>query len=208
MLGTIINFSPISEIVNTWFWDFGDGNTSTDSVPSHTYLNPGLYDIKLITSDGQGCSDTVVKLNFIDVKEVVSNFNSTVNGSCPPVVTTFVNQSTGANDYFWDFGDNLTSTIEDPAHVYTSSGYYDVSLIAYDNYGCSDTLTINNLVYIPGPILDFSIDQLFGCDSLTISILNNSTNTLTICIILEMDPRHHLKIQLSHIIHLVLIKLH
>ena len=176
-LGTIINFSPISEIVNTWLWDFGDGNTSTDSVPSHTYLNPGIYDIQLITSDGQGCSDTAIKLNYIDVKQVVSNFNYTVNGSCPPVVTTFVNQSTGANDYYWDFGDNLTSIIEDPAHVYTSSGYYDVSLIANDNFGCSDTLTINNLVYIPGPILDFSVDQSFGCDSLTISILNNSTNT-------------------------------
>ena len=117
--------------------------------------------------------------DFIDVKEVVSNFNSTVNGSCPPVVTAFDNQSTGAIGYFWDFGDNLTSTIENPAHVYTSSGYYDVSLISYDNYGCSDTLTINNLVYIPGPILDFSIDQLFGCDSLTISVSNNSTNTFT-----------------------------
>ena len=63
-LGTI-NFSPISEIVNTWLWDFGDGNTSTDSVPSHTYLNPGIYDIQLITSDGQGCTDTAIKLNIL-----------------------------------------------------------------------------------------------------------------------------------------------
>ena len=61
-LGTIINFSPISEIVNTWLWDFGDGTTSTDSVPSHTYLNPGIYDIQLIASDGQGCTDTAIKL--------------------------------------------------------------------------------------------------------------------------------------------------
>ena len=85
--GTIINFSPISEIVNTWLWDFGDGNTSNDSVPSHTYLNPGIYDIQLITSDGQGCTDTAIKLNYIDVKQVVSNFNYNVSGSCPPVVT-------------------------------------------------------------------------------------------------------------------------
>jgi PKD repeat protein len=175
--GNVINFSPISEVVNTWIWDFGDGNTSSDSVPSHTYLNPGLYNVQLITSDGQGCTDTIIKIDYIDVKQVISDFNYSVNGNCPPVVTSFNNQSTGGSNYFWDFGDNLTSIIQNPAHVYTNSGYYDVSLIANDNFGCSDTLTINNLVYIPGPILDFSIDQLFGCDSLNISILNNSINT-------------------------------
>ena len=82
--------------------------------------------------------------------------------------------SSGASTYNWDFGDNLFSVIENPAHIYTTPGYYDVSLIANDNFGCSDTLQISNLVYIPGPILDFSINQNFGCDSLQISILSNS----------------------------------
>ena len=65
----------------------------------------------------------------------------------------------------------MNSSIQNPAHSYTIGGYYDVSLISSDNFGCADTLLINNLVYIPGPILDFDIDQLFGCDSLTISIV-------------------------------------
>ena len=91
-----------------------------------------------------------------------------------------------SNHIFWDFGDNLTSTIENPAHVYTTPGYYDVSLIANDNYGCSDTLTINNLVYIPGPILDFSINQ--NLDVIHYRFLFQTTllTQLIIYIILEM----------------------
>ena len=175
--GTLINFYPVSEVVNTWLWDFGDGIISTDSTPTHTYQNAGVYDIELIASDGQGCIDTTIKYNHIVVNKVVADFNHIVSGTCPPVTTSFSNLSSGASSYEWDFGDNLNSIIDNPAHVYTSPGYYDISLIAKDNFGCSDTLQINNLVYIPGPILDFSIDQNFGCDSLQISITNNSFNT-------------------------------
>ena len=175
--GTNITFIPVSEIVNSFQWDFGDGNISSDSVPSHIYQSPGFYDVKLIASDGQGCIDTTILFNYIEVKQVIADFSHISNGNCPPVVTSFTNLSSGASNYNWDFGDNLNSTIENPAHSYTIGGYYDVSLISSDNFGCADTLVINNLVYIPGPVLDFDIDQVFGCDSLTISITNNSSNT-------------------------------
>ena len=175
--GTNITFIAVSEIVNSFQWDFGDGNISSDSVPSHIYQSPGFYDVKLIASDGQGCIDTTILINYIEVKQVIADFSHISNGNCPPVVTSFTNLSSGASNYNWDFGDNLNSTIENPAHSYTTGGYYNVSLISSDNFGCADTLVINNLVYIPGPVLDFDIDQVFGCDSLTISITNNSSNT-------------------------------
>ena len=175
--GTNITFIPVSEIVNSFQWDFGDGNISSDSVPSHIYQSPGIYDVKLIASDGQGCIDTTILYNYIEVKQVIADFSHISNGNCPPVITSFTNLSSGASNYNWDFGDNLNSTIVNPAHTYTTGGYYDVSLISSDNFGCADTLAINNLVYIPGPVLDFDIDQVFGCDSLTISITNNSSNT-------------------------------
>ena len=133
--------------------------------------------MKLIASDGQGCIDTTILYNYIDVKQVIADFSHITNGNCPPLVTSFTNLSSGASNYNWDFGDNLNSSIQNPAHSYTIGGYYDVSLISSDNFGCADTLLINNLVYIPGPILDFDIDQLIGCDSLTISITDNSSNT-------------------------------
>ena len=174
-----IIFNPLSEIVNSWSWDFGDGNISTDSTPSHNYLSPGIYNVKLIASDGQGCIDSILKTAFIRVNEVIADFSFNSNGNCPPVVTTFTNLSSGASNYYWDFGDNLNSTNTVPAHTYTKSGYFDVSLISLDsNNLCSDTLLINNLVFIPGPVLNFSVNQITGCDSLNISITDSSLNTV------------------------------
>ena len=131
--GSNITFYPISEIVNSFQWDFGDGNISSDSVPSHIYQSPGLYDVKLIASDGQGCIDTTILYNYIDVKQVIADFSHITNGNCPPLVTSFTNLSSGASNYNWDFGDNLNSSIQNPAHSYTIGGYYDVSLISSDN---------------------------------------------------------------------------
>ena len=175
--GTNITFIPESEVVSTFQWDFGDGNVSFDSISSHIYQSPGFYDVKLIVSDGQGCIDSTILYNFIEVKQVITDFSQVNNGVCPPVVTTFTNLSSGGSNYFWDFGDNLNSILENPAHTYSTGGYYDVSLISFDDFGCADTLEILNSVNIPGPILDFDIDQVFGCDSITISIIDNSLNT-------------------------------
>ena len=175
--GTSITFIPESEVVSIFQWDFGDGNVSFDSISSHFYQSPGFYDIKLTVSDGQGCIDSTILYDFIEVKQVIADFSQVNNGVCPPVVTTFTNLSSGGSNYFWDFGDNLNSILQNPAHTYSTGGYYDVSLISSDDFGCADTLEILNLVNIPGPILDFNIDQVFGCDSITISIIDNSLNT-------------------------------
>ncbi|MCC7331115.1 MAG: M4 family metallopeptidase [Flavobacteriales bacterium] len=51
---------------STWFWEFGDGNTSTLQNPSHTYSNPGLYNVKLTATNIVG-SDSVTKTNFVFV---------------------------------------------------------------------------------------------------------------------------------------------
>jgi PKD repeat protein len=175
--GTSITFTPESEVVSTFQWEFGDGNVSFDSISSHFYQSPGFYDVKLIVSDGQGCTDTTILYNYIEVKKVNADFSYSSNGTCPPIITSFTNLSSGASNYYWDFGDNLNSNIQNPAHTYSVGGYYDISLISSDNFGCTDTLEISNLVYIPGPVLDFNINQFFGCDSLTISITDNSINT-------------------------------
>jgi len=50
--------------IDTWFWDFGDGNTSTDQNPGHTYLNPGSYTVSLTVCNTAGC-DTETKISFI-----------------------------------------------------------------------------------------------------------------------------------------------
>ena len=86
--GTTLTFNPISEVVNTWIWDFGDGNTSTDSVPSHSYQNPGLYNIQLIASDGQGCTDTKVSSILSNTRKNLTNCTTGIlsNNGCNQIL--------------------------------------------------------------------------------------------------------------------------
>ena len=176
---TPVTFTGIDDVVNNWFWDFGDGNTSTDSIPTHYYQSAGNYQVRLIVSDGQGCNDTVIKNNYIEVQEVVANFNFSAPGTCPPIVTTFTNSSIGATNYLWDFGDGINNVIvENPSHIYSFAGSYYVTLIASNSGGCYDTLTNPDSLFIPGPQLNFSVDQIIGCDSLNVTVSDSSINTV------------------------------
>tara|TARA_B100001287_G_scaffold125390_2_gene105686 strand:+ start:17727 stop:23681 length:5955 start_codon:yes stop_codon:yes gene_type:complete len=174
-------FNGVDNIVNTWNWDFGDGNTSSDSIPTHYYENAGTYEVKLAVSDGQGCNDTVVKTNYIEVQKVDADFVFSVPNECPSVTVFFTNNSTGGTNFLWDFGDganNIQNNNSVVAHEYDSIGYYNPSLIASNEGGCIDTLIITDTLIIPGPILKFSVEQIGGCDSLTVVISDSSTNNV------------------------------
>jgi PKD repeat protein len=179
---TPIVFSGVDEVVNEWIWDFGDGNNSNDSVPTHSYQEEGIYQVELIVSDGNGCNDTVIKSSYIQVEKVESSFDFSDPGTCPPITTTFTNSSSGADNYVWDFGDGADNIINNNPivyHTYDSSGSFSLSLVASNISGCTDTTTYSDSLVIPGPQLNFSIDQNIGCDSLTIIISDSSTSTLS-----------------------------
>ena len=175
----IINFNSISIMASSWKWNFGDGSISNLENPSHQYTSPGLYDISLIISDGQGCTDTIRKEDFIEVQQVIADFTYTSPTACPPIISQFNNLSTGATNYLWDFGDSSSSILSSPSHIYTAAGTYNISLIATNDIGCSDTIISNNPILVPGPILDFNINNLLGCDSMDIQIQNNSSNAIS-----------------------------
>ncbi|MBG16485.1 MAG: hypothetical protein CL853_09055 [Crocinitomicaceae bacterium] len=171
-----INFTSSSPLANNWYWSFGDGNTSNIMNPIHQYSSPGLYDISLIVDDGQGCIDTLIKQQLIEVQQVDAQFTYTSPTACPPIISQFNNSSTGATNYNWYFGDGSTSVIPSPSHIYTAAGTYIISLVATNDIGCRDSISSSNPIVVPGPIIDFSINHLIGCDSLTIEITNNTSN--------------------------------
>lgn len=174
-----VTFSTVNPSISIWNWDFGDGNTSNSPNPVHEYTNTGTYTISLYVSDGQGCEDSIQKIDYVDVRGVTANFDFTSPSQCPPVVTTFNNTSTDGINYIWDFGDGANSTLDNPTHIYSNSGSYQIILLATNSLGCVDTLLHPDSILIPGPVVDFSVDQTLGCDSLTVSILNNSSNTVS-----------------------------
>lgn len=133
-----------------WFWDFGDGFTSTAQNPQHTYNSAGSYSITLKVTNDKGCSRFVTIPNYITVTPGVSaEFGNTLPVSCqPPASIIFTNTSTGPGNlsYLWDFGDGVTSTDINPQHNYTSIGLFNVTLTVKNDNGCTDTIRKNNLI--------------------------------------------------------------
>jgi PKD repeat protein len=116
-------------------WTFGDGGSSTQAHPSHTYAASGTYTVCYIATSG--CmSDTVCQQVTVSCQPATAGFSTTIN----PNTVTFTNASIGSGSltYAWDFGDGGTSTAASPTHVYAGPGYYAACLIANGPCG-SDT---------------------------------------------------------------------
>ena len=134
----------------SWAWDFGDGNSSTQQNPLHTYNSVGTYTVALTATNSAGTA-TETKTDFVQVfPPVVAGFSTSVNSGVVPFPVTFTNLSTGATSYVWDFGDgSATVTTESPTHAYTSAGTFNVTLTATGAGGidtANDTITANGVV--------------------------------------------------------------
>lgn len=165
-----------------YLWDFGDGNTSTATNPSHTYTINGTYTVTLFVFDNNNlCQDTIIQPNLIDIQDVIADFGAVpTNASCPPLLVSFSDSSFwDIVTWEWDFGDGTGSTLQNPGHVYTQAGSYDVSLIVVNNDGCTDTLLLPGLVNIQGPNGNFTFAPDTGCTPQLVNFNATATNTAT-----------------------------
>lgn len=138
-------FNNTSLAGQQFFWDFGDGTTSTDVNPVHTYNFVDTYTIKLIVVDQQTCNitDSTQQTIIVSAKPT-AGFTF---GPKPPqenTPTEFTNFSFGANLYKWTFGDgdSLITANRDTLikHIYNTTGTFNVCLVAFNQFGCTDTL--------------------------------------------------------------------
>ncbi|MBL0102858.1 MAG: gliding motility-associated C-terminal domain-containing protein [Bacteroidetes bacterium] len=128
---------------STYLWDFGDNGISDTENPVHTYTEPGIYTVEMGVITAEGCGDSQTIINMINVYEnPIAAFTAT-----PPNATilgpdiSFSNNSINGDTYVWDFGDGSQfSTDINPAHSYTDTGYYQVTLITTTSNGCVDTI--------------------------------------------------------------------
>jgi len=126
---------------STYQWGFGDGATSTDSVPAHTYSQFGTYDIMLVASIGGVCPDTLHKQGLIEVLMTpIADFTAAPAGT----VTAdgkilFTNRTLFADFYEWDFGDGGGSVEENPIRRFSVNDSFAVALYAENQNGCRDT---------------------------------------------------------------------
>ena len=174
-----VNFQDQSTNAATWQWSFGDGTTSTDQNPVHTYNDYGTYDVKLIVSSGFGCADSIIKTAFVKIINPQITIPSLPAAGCIPFTINPVPTITTADavtSYLWDFGDGATSTLQNPTHTYPTQGTYTVRLIITTSTGCTDTLLINNAVRVGSlPTANFSAAPIPVCASDAVQFTDLST---------------------------------
>jgi gliding motility-associated-like protein len=162
-----VNFSDISTGATGWSWNFGDGGTSTLQNPSHTYTALGNYNVTLIATGANGCSDSVIKNQFVRVQAPVVAINGLpLEGCVPFTINPIPNVTTtdGIATYLWDFGDGGTSTLANPSHTYVLQGTYTVKLFITTNDGCTDSSIFVNAVRAGNKSLaNFSASPLAQC---------------------------------------------
>ncbi|RKY17153.1 MAG: hypothetical protein DRQ55_16445 [Planctomycetota bacterium] len=127
---TTVSEAPISN----WYWTFGDGSWSYEEQPTHTYDEPGVYDVSLRVS-AAGVSETLVKRGFISVGpfEGSLGFVASATEGPAPLAVSFTNTTTSplpVSAWEWDLGDGTTSSEQHPQHTYVEPGVYDVRLAA------------------------------------------------------------------------------
>ncbi len=143
----------------TWLWDFGDGNSSTQQHPTHTYALPGNYNVKLTVTTSLNCpDDTTIQVTVEDYPTP----NFTANIECTGLPTQFNDQSTitfgSITQWNWDFGDGNTSTQQSPTHTYLVGGNYNVKLVATSSGGCVDSVI--QAIFVPTmPTANMTMDS-------------------------------------------------
>jgi len=160
--------------INSWNWNFGDGNTSQIQSPQHNYNSPGSYPVTLFVTSNNECTDsTTGNINIYGMPS--AGFAG--SNECSGVTSEFFNQSTipggGILQSQWNFGDGFTSILQDPQHNYTDPGIYSVNLIVSSQFGCSDSVTKQITIY-DSPVADFS--ALNACDESPVNFTDLSTS--------------------------------
>ncbi len=124
----------------TYFWDFGDGNTSTDESPVyHAYSTIGSKTATLTVTNicGNQKTDTAYITIASTGVPAYAGFNFWPQPACPNTAVEFFVWYSG--DYLWDFGDGGMSNLRDPQHFYADTGIYNVQLIVTNSCGDADT---------------------------------------------------------------------
>ncbi len=177
-----VNFSNTSVGAVTTEWLFGDGTTTNLPNPTHTYATLGNYSVTLITTNANGCSDTLVKTDYIKIQLPVAVINNLPQQGCAPLAVTFSSAVTSLDpvtSYLWDFGNGVTSTLQNPTYTF-AAGNYDIQLIITTANGCKDTVLVPQGVKAGlKPVTNFSATPRDVCAKLPVQFTDLSTGLIT-----------------------------
>jgi PKD repeat protein len=166
--------APPWALITSQHWDFGDGNTSSQSNPSHMYQNDGIYDVTFSVTAINGCAPSLTRQVTVHSTPEAA-FASP--GLCVNTPHTFADESTVDNStieqWLWDFAGQGSSTQQFPEFSFNEPGQYMVSLTATSEAGCSGSIIQPVDVY-PAPESEFAFFPRWGVAPLTVSFTNLS----------------------------------
>ena len=181
-----VNFTDASTNAASYAWDFENDGTidSTEQNPEHTYTAAGNYTVNLTVANS-AASASEVKADYITVNPAapVANFSANVTSGTAPLAVLFTDESTGDSitAWAWDFENDGTvdSSEQNPEHVYSLPGVYNVSLTV-TNAGGSNTAIKEQYISatIIAPVADFTANQTSGYAPLLVGFTDNSTGTV------------------------------
>ncbi|MEY4595130.1 MAG: hypothetical protein RIQ47_1540, partial [Bacteroidota bacterium] len=178
--GIPVSFSNTSttdsnSVISSYFWNFGDfasGNQNNSSLsnPSHTFSGQSSYTVFLIATSNFGCTDTFfTTLSILPSAPVQFTYSPTCFGD----LMEFFNPGSPLDSlYSWNFGDNQTSQLREPAHFYAIPGNYTATLSVTASNGCVTTGS-RSVTVSPIPIAAFSTSP--ACINSPYTFVNSST---------------------------------
>ncbi len=177
-----VQFNDNSPAASTWLWDFGDGSTSNQQNPSHTYTSQGSFTVSLTITLTGGCSNTITKSQYIKIRPTVINIENAPSGGCIPYTYSPIPNIPSVDaivSYLWDLGEpGATYTTQFPTHIYSSTGNYTIKLTVKTQTGCTEVITIPNGVRTgTRPTVDFSFTPNNVCASTPVQFTDLSTFT-------------------------------
>lgn len=161
---TVLSPPTDTGAIASYFWDLGDGNSSTMQNPSHLYVQVGNYNVTLTITDTLNAVNSLTKT--ITIYDSPVSYFIVDDSSCVGAETMFVDSSYIASDsisqWDWDFGDGNTQTIlypdnPDVTHIYDSTGTFTVTLQVTSDNSCSN-ISQQEITISQSPVADFNYE--------------------------------------------------
>jgi len=183
--GVVIQFTDTSTdsdgSVVSWSWDFDDGGTSTLKNPTHNYADDGIYTVILTVTDDDGASDSISKDLDMSNEHPIAYFTYSPSSPTDLDVIQFIDESLDRDGTVvsrsWNFGDEGSSTLQNPIHDYADDGIYTVILTVTDDDGASDLVSNDIVVSNVPPTADFTYSPSEPTDLDVIQFTDTSIDT-------------------------------
>ncbi len=176
-----VNFTNTTAGVTVLGWNFGDGTSSTQPNPSHTYTQFGSYNVTLKVQNTNGCIDSLTQAAYIKISKLGLRLTNIPGEGCKPYNFSpllTVAYPDPISSYFWDMGNGMTYNIVNPTTTYPNVGNFTITVRVTSQAGCTDTAVFANAVNVgtPPTNLNFTASPNPVCGSQKVRFIGTGRN--------------------------------